>query len=283
MPYTPIEYVVDNNLYGLAYWLKKYTNFEGKIDGFIEYGLFLGNYVKKESILSFTNSIITFGNRRKEHLIHGGVKKKIHTIGPYIHYAQPILIDDKFIALKKELGKVLLVFPSHSIKNLESNYAIDKFVNEIEAIKKDFDNVLICMYFIYIQNLKLTQMYKNKGYKIVTAGHLYDFNFLARLKSIIMLSDYTLSNSPGTHVGYCIFLKKAHYIFNQDITQSGNNLKEINLRDEIETKSLIKEQKELIDCFASYNPNTIADEQIKLVNELWGVAQLKKIKSSKEY
>ena len=37
--------------------------------------------------------------------------------------------------------------------------------------------------------------YTHLGFKVTTAGHQLDINFLNRLKTIILLSDYTCSNS----------------------------------------------------------------------------------------
>lgn len=49
---------------------------------------------------------------------------------------------------------------------------------------------------------------------MTTAGHQLDINFLNRLKTIILLSDYTCSNSIGTHTGYCVYLGKPHLVIN---------------------------------------------------------------------
>jgi hypothetical protein len=49
---------------------------------------------------------------------------------------------------------------------------------------------------------------------VTTAGHQLDINFLNRLKTIILLSDYTCSNSIGTHTGYCVYLGKPHLVIN---------------------------------------------------------------------
>lgn len=60
--------------------------------------------------------------------------------------------------------------------------------------------------------------YMDNGFTIVTAGYQSDFRFLKRLKTFIKLSDFTMSNAVGTHVGYCVVLDKPHYIFSQKIS-----------------------------------------------------------------
>lgn len=43
IPYSPSELVIDNNLYGIAYWLKSYAGLDvnKSLDASIEHGVFL--------------------------------------------------------------------------------------------------------------------------------------------------------------------------------------------------------------------------------------------------
>ena len=62
---------------------------------------------------------------------------------------------------------------------------------------------------------------------VVTAGYIMDPLFLSRLKSIIQLSDLTMSNNVGTHLGYCIYLNKPHWIVRQKIGNTSHNQKHL--------------------------------------------------------
>lgn len=271
LPYKPNEYIIDNNLYGIGFWLKKYSGLmkSFKINGYVEHGLFIGSLVKKESIDCFANSIFTFGESRFNHLSKR-TNKRINIIGPYIHYADSLLNEFETLKQKKDLGSVLLVFPSHSIKDLAVDYDSKEFVNEIKKIAKSYDSVLVCLYYIDALNEKITNFYEAHGFKITTAGHAYDYNFLSRLKSIIKLADYTISNSTGTHVGYCIYLNKPHYIFSQKTNYQGKNIKELKLRSVYETKTLKLEQEEIKTAFSLKN-NGITNEQKEIVDKYWGL------------
>ena len=68
----------------------------------------------------------------------------------------------------------------------------------------------------YLDELKngFASAYEKAGFKVTTAGHQLDINFLNRLKTIISLADYTCSNSVGTHTGYCTYLGIPHLIIN---------------------------------------------------------------------
>ena len=189
IPYAPTDLVIDNNLYGLSYTLKKYAglNVSRSLNASIEHGVFFGNLVRKDDRIYPVNSIVTYGPRRIKHLKEGNINKTIIPIGPYIHYASPLLTDEQFRKLKSELGKVLLVFPSHGIIGADSSYNINDFIAEIERIKVDYDSVLISLYWTDALNTTLVANYIEKGYKIVTSGHRFDLNFLSRETCIILL------------------------------------------------------------------------------------------------
>ena len=110
------------------------------------------------------------------------------------------------------LGRTLLVFPSHGIIGVTATFNNDEFIEEIERVRKDFDTVLISLYWTVVLNPDLVASYEALGYKIVTSGHRFDLNFLSRQRSFIELADYTMSNNLGTHVGYCIHLNNI-YLF----------------------------------------------------------------------
>lgn len=280
IPYAPTDLVIDNNLYGLSYTLKKYAglNVNRSLDASIEHGVFFGNLVRKDDRIYLVNSIITFGPRRIKHLKKGNINKTIIPIGPYIHYARPLLTDEQFLQLKSELGKVLLVFPSHGIIGVDLSYNLDDFINEIERIKVDYDNVLVSLYWTDALNTTLVNRYIEKGYKIVTSGHRFDLNFLSRQRSIIELADYTISNNLGTHVGYCIYLGKPHYIFRQKVdSRYKNRMTEkhvVTSRTEDNVNTYESELEEVCSHFDS-DIRVITPEQKEIVEEFWGISFIK--------
>lgn len=280
IPYPAEELVIDNNLYGLAYWLKKYAGLptNKSTNCYIEHGLFFGSLVRPEEWQWFTPNIITYGDTRKRHIEARKINKNVILIGPFIHYADKYISDEDFLNLKKKLGKVLLVFPSHSIKQVSSFYDGDEFINFIEYIKKDYDTVLISLYWLDALRPEIVSMYENMGYRIVTSGHRYDYNFLSRQRTIIELADYTISNSVGSHLGYCIYLNKPHTVFNQQISFEGKTMKEYNIyknvRNNDELVTELKEKQELIDYFSKYSI-CISQKQRDIVDKYWGTSYIK--------
>jgi hypothetical protein len=183
---------------------------------------------------------------------------------------------EEFLHEKKKLGKTLLVFPSHSINGLYSVFNINEFIDEILQRSKSFDTTIICLYFHDIQKNNYLENYKKAGFRIVTAGHIHDFHFLSRLKHIISLSDFTMSNSVGTHIGYCIYLKKPHLLFNQKLTYKHTYNKHIGeFRNKKQSSDLLKETEMIRNAFIKES-HTITNNQFKVAKHFWGFNQIKK-------
>lgn len=280
IPYAPSDLVIDNNLYGLSYTLKQYAGIDvtRSLDATIEHGVFFGNLVRQDDRIYPVKSIVTYGHRRVAHLQQGAINKEIIPIGPYIHYASSLFSVEDFMELKKRLGKVLLVFPSHAIIGISTGYNLKNFIAEIERVRKEFDTVLISLYWLDALNTQLVSMYEEHGYTVVTSGHRFDLNFLSRQRSIIELADYTMSNSSGTHVGYCIHLNKPHYIFRQKIDYLYQNKSaEKHIISSRTNDNELSRQKELeeVCSFFDVDLRTITPEHKAVVEEFWGTSFIK--------
>lgn len=201
--------------------------------------------------------------------------KPVHVIGTYMNYAQNLYPKNKFDHIKQQLGKTLLVFPSHSIHTVYTQFNARDFIQFIQKIKEQgqFDSVLVCLYYKDIE-LGHAHIYEQHGYRIVTAGWIVDYHFLDRLKTLILLSDYTISNDLGTHIGYCVQLGKAHQIYQSHIDfvagedKAGAEI-ELNIRNTNEKQLREQEKEQICALFSLYNEN-ITPEQQKCVDYYWG-------------
>lgn len=261
------EYYRGNIFYGIATDLKRYTGFEGKIPVCIEHGLYLGDYVNpregKESGLPAT---LTFGHRRVVALKKAGANPI--AVGPYIMYADVIKeVRDEVLA-NLNSGSILLVMPSHSTKDISTVYSIDQFIEEVNQFASDhqFANIVVNLYFRDCDS-KAIERYKANGWLVVCAGHMCDPLFLRRLKTFIELSDCTLSNSFGTHVGYSIALDTPHVIL-------GDRPKRVELIRDNATSKMLKTVDDEIDYISNFfrvDSISISSEQKDVVNQYWGL------------
>ena len=249
------------------------------LDASIEHGPSpAGNVVLKEEAECGNTYYVASENRAnlfKKYLPN----KQVESIGSYMQYVDCTLSSAELDNFKKKLGKTLLVFPYHSSHYIETQFNEHDLILEIEKIKNKFDTVLICMYWKDIL-LKKEQQYKDKKYKIVTAGHIFDYNFLARLKSIIKLSDVSMSNAIGTHIGYCVYLGKQHYLCLNNMTfiKNGKVIYDAKQLGVVEAdRCIIKYdaefqrniEKQAIIHFGEYK-EYLTNEAINFVKEYWG-------------
>lgn len=269
-----VSVIRDNNLYGIEEVFSRFTNKKIK-NCFFEHGIFLGNLITFNTKHTFAKKIITYGDYRYE-ILKKGTNKQIEPVGPFIHYVDSLIPEDEELKLKKELGKVLLVFPSHSTSASKINYDVDNLCLKIEEIKKEYNTILICLYWKDII-LGRGQDYEKKGYKITCAGYYKDSFFLNRLKTIINLADSVIANDVGTFIGYCIYFNKPVYLFKQETTLTGLNnrfkftLSQRNI-DETEKYENIREK--LFETFNGYS-NIISMSQYQLCSYIWGYNYIK--------
>jgi len=266
LPYAAYHITHGMNIYSFFYSFTQYAGIK-KINSRygIEHGLYFAAKGKKNSYE------ITFSDYREPALMKA--YSKAIKIGPYIHYAEPLLDDMAFTQLKQYLGKVLLVFPIHSLDSFQATYDIQTFIDFVELHKTGYDTVMVCLHWKDFE-LNRDAVYKKQGYKVVTAGHPYDIYFLPRLKSIIGLSNMVVSNDIGTHLGYCIYMNKPVSIFFQPIEfKPGDSekafKKEINIRNPNERKELHQIKERLSHLFGIFEEK-ITPEQYDEISYLFG-------------
>lgn len=275
LPYTN-ELHKPNDFYSHAKILKQYLNLpvNYQFKFIIEHGVILSKYLPQLESEAMLPSILTMSRYRKGVLKKN--KKHVFSIGPYIHYSKHYLNTVELSREKKRLGKCLLLLPSHSTLELKAEYNIKKCIKKIEDIAKDFNSVRVCLYWQDVLH-NADSLYKKAGFECVTAGHILDPLFLPRLKSIIETSTLTLSTDPGTHVGYCVFLKKPHIIL-------PSKHKVVGRKSEIKSAwNIFKSRpyREVVQNFSKID-NHISDKQRKIVDKYWGTNEIKSKKELKK-
>lgn len=279
IPFGPEERVIDNNLYGQAHHLKKYAGITTDLKAYLEHGCFWGGMVHEDAYHWHFKKIITWSENRKKDIEKKIPSKQAIPVGPFIHYAEPVYDTSTFNRLKDELGKVLLVFPGHSIINLKAEFDSNEFIQEIEKIKVDYDTVLISLYYVDAKNPKVREVYEDMGYRVVTSGNRYDQNFIARQKTYIQLSDMTMSNEVGTHIGNCVHLEKPHYVFQQKLKRTTSKKRELERHDSLFSKDELelskKQQREVAQAFSSYTIRKLSQAQKAIADKYWGSSSVK--------
>lgn len=248
--------------------MQQYAGFDSTAKAAIEHGVYFGNYVNDAELDgSGLPCLITFGPSRVSH-ISAVSNVPIAAVGPYIAYAPDYLSPEDQVSLKSSLGKVLLVFPSHSVDRVSVAFDFEGLFEDIDQVveSNQIDEVLVCLYYRDLLS-GAAERYEAKGYRVVTAGYREDLLFLPRLRSLIRISDLTMSNSVGTHVGYCAFFGKPHRVLRQSKSfQAASSKDKVEFENDYVEQS-VREKRDVEIAFHDFDSSRMKEE---ICASYWG-------------
>jgi len=108
-------------------------------------------------------------------------------------------------------GHVVL-FPVHSSHYVEVQWDVDELLDQIADI--DASRISACLYWRDAQR-GLADRFAAAGIHATSAGHMYDADFLLRLRRILLSADLIVTNEIGTHVLYALHLGRPVWLVNQ--------------------------------------------------------------------
>jgi hypothetical protein len=133
-----------------------------------------------------------------ENAVHG---TKAAAIGPLILYAQAVAPP------QPSSMRRLVFFDAHSSEYLTASYDLDVAIARLVALRSEFDEVVVCLYWRDIL-LGRAEPYLRRGFRCVTAGHMFDAQFLFRLVEIISSASIVLTDRVGSHLLYALALDR---------------------------------------------------------------------------
>lgn len=187
----------------------------------------------------------------------------LFSIGPYIHYANTYYDEIKSSALKKKLGKVLLVVPAHTHEMATQNYNMRSFVDNIMRLGMNYDTVMILAYWADVQ-YALYDYFAAAGAIVVSAGFRGDPLFISRLKTILSLADTVVGNDIGTFIGYAYYLGKQVILLPDDIKYSFSDIK-------LSEKERAVYQTNYQQFYRAFSEDPDPSLQRRLCKRFWGV------------
>lgn len=212
-------------------------------------------------------TIYTYGEERKgcieRCLCENNLKMRVVAVGPYIRYAQEFYTEKEHACLKKKMGRILLVFPQHSVEGVSVRYSFEDMIARIRDVGRDYDTVLISMYWKDILDGKAA-VYEKAGFIVVSSGRREDPYFMSRQKSLIRLADRIMTNSVGTYIGYAISMGRPCYFYNGESSFSADSRTEaVNFTELSDMKS------EFAGRFS--DPRApITSNQLSFIQRYWG-------------
>lgn len=183
----------------------------------------------------------------------------------------PFVYVTKMLSVKtvpKREGTIF--FPTHSSHHITSIVDFEKLANGLQKLDDKFKPVTICIYW-RDYNLGHHKIFEEKGFKVVSAGHMFDPLFLFRFYHLCSTHKYSASNEIGSHLFYSV--KAGCSFFFTDYIQAVKKGSEIFLKRGTSTPdpTIVSNLVELFST--SWDRSTI--EQVDTVDEFLGVKNLK--------
>lgn len=119
------------------------------------------------------------------------------SIAPFAWYRK----NKKIKVLKNAKGT--LAFPSHSTPDIECEFDIKKYVEELMALPEEMQPVCVCLHMHDI-NKGQGKLFLEHGIPVYTAGSAFDVRFAQRYYDILKHFKYSTSNLIGSYTYYCV-------------------------------------------------------------------------------
>jgi hypothetical protein len=134
----------------------------------------------------------------EQHALHG---TSAIAIGAPILYARALAAPEP-AAVRR-----LVYFDAHSSDYATARYDVEATSARLTELRSEFDEVIVCLYWRDVL-LGRAELYRSHGLRCVTAGHMFDPQFLFRLVEIISSATIVLTDRLGSHLLYALALDR---------------------------------------------------------------------------
>jgi hypothetical protein len=189
-----------NDYYGQASVLKQYVGLPNwySLKSILQHGIVYNDFLWEAEAKAALPVFLAPTKDRAE-LFKRKVGKPSFPIGFGFLYAKAIFQQKYEHAKNLNYRSGTVVFPSHSSHHITSVFDIEMFAESLSILPERFRPIVVCIYWKdFLLNRHIE--YIKRGFKVVTAGHIYDPMFLFRLYDICRQFKYATSNDIGTHL-----------------------------------------------------------------------------------
>jgi hypothetical protein len=256
-----------NDYYGQASILKEYANISKNysLKCVLEHGLFFNDWVWHAD-QNIELPIFLSVSSKRSHIQKLKTSKKSIPVGFGFLYAIKLFKERYGQNIETIKPHGTIVFPSHSTHHITAKFDFEHYSNKLSSLPDKYHPITVCIYW---RDFLLGHhcSYQNKGFQIVTCGHMYDPLFWLRFYDLCRRFKYATSNDFGTHLFLSIKSGCSFFYTNSEkITHV--NPQEYELLDYSKTKE------ESVRYF-SEPIDEISCDQMKFVNDIMGVNHFK--------
>lgn len=190
-----------NDYYGMASIIKQYANINQNypLKFIIPHGIvFNENHIWQYEINFPLPSIAVYPHYRFNTYKNNCNKYLFNFSSPFLYL---IRMKNKNINIESRQG--LIFFPAHSTHRIEVEMDYQNLALILDKLEDKYKPITICIYWKdYLLGHHIP--FIKKGFKVVSAGHIYDPLFLHRLYSLLSTHKYAASNQIGSSLFYSI-------------------------------------------------------------------------------
>lgn len=197
-PLTGGEIHAPNDYYGHASVLKRYAGLPDwyAIKGVLEHGVVLSDRMwdaDRDAPLPVAFSPSAW----RAEVVQRLSGKPAHPIGFGFLYAMRLV--ENAIPFPAQNAKGTLAFPCHSTHTIQARYDCAEYAEMLANLPAEQQPVTVCLYWKNFEHQE-QRFYKECGLPVVTAGHMFDRDFMLRLYDLLRRFRYATSNVVGTHI-----------------------------------------------------------------------------------
>jgi FkbM family methyltransferase len=96
----------------------------------------------------------------------------------------------------------LLVMPIHSVGYTTHRWPMEEYADQVEAIRKDFDEVLVCVHPSCWEHGYWVPQFQRRGFTLIRGAHGEDRNGLRRVAALLSAVEFVTTNGMGSHLAY---------------------------------------------------------------------------------
>jgi hypothetical protein len=198
-PLRTREIFKQNDFYGQASVLKHYAGLPQayRLKGVLEHGVVLDDLMCAEERDVRLATIFSCSGRRAA-LQQRHTRKRTVPIGFGYLYAMR-LAEARLPAVPESQRQGTLAFPCHSTRTIHAAFDHADYARRLAALPSELQPVVVCIYWKnYLDGD--WRAYAERGLSIVSAGHIYDNQFLLRFHDLARRFRYACTNKIGTHL-----------------------------------------------------------------------------------
>ena len=234
-PLETCEIFSQNSFYGIDKVIKRYAGVDPKykLKLIIPHGItFSSNFSNDAEKKSKLPVILSYPEYRTKSYRTDTKKVVINSASPFCYL--PELFQSNYER------KGLVIFPAHSTQYVRVENDYSSLIQKLDTLPNNFFPIVICIYwkdFLEGQHKPFIE----KGYQVITAGHIYDENFLYRFYDICLHFEYAASNDIGSSIFYSALAGCKTFIFS-DLLPDYHADRDILKRDQPDIQDAIKDE-----------------------------------------